>query len=86
MINTIILAAIVIMTIAMLLAMIRFIIGPNVVNRVVAFDALTIISLVMIGIIAVLADRMIYLDVAIVYGLLSFMGVIVVAKYIQRGL
>jgi multicomponent Na+:H+ antiporter subunit F len=86
MIDSIILAAIVIMTIAMLLAMIRFIIGPNVVNRVVAFDSLTIISLVMIGIIAVIADRMIYLDVAIVYGLLSFMGVIVVAKYIQRGL
>ncbi len=86
MINTIILVAIIIMTVAMILAMIRFIIGPNLVNRVVAFDSLTIISLAMIAIIATLADRMIYLDVAIVYGLLSFMGVIVVAKYIQRGL
>ena len=86
MINTIILVAIIIMTIAMILAMIRFIIGPNLVNRVVAFDSLTITSLAIIAIIAVLADRMIYLDVAIVYGLLSFMGVIVVAKYIQRGL
>jgi multicomponent Na+:H+ antiporter subunit F len=27
-----------------------------------------------------------YLDVAIVYGLLSFLGVIIVAKYLERGL
>jgi len=71
---------------AMLIAMIRFIKGPSVVDRVVAFDSLTITSLVLISIIAALSNRMIYFDVAIVYGLLSFVGVIVVAKYIQKGL
>jgi len=75
-----------IMTLAMLLAMVRFVKGPSVVDRVVAFDSLTISSLVIISVIAMLSDRMIYFDVAIVYGLLSFIGVIVVAKYIQKGL
>ena len=75
-----------VMTIAMFLAMVRFIKGPSVVDRVVAFDPLTISSLVIISVIAMLSNRMIYFDVAIVYGLLSFIGVIVVAKYIQKGL
>ena len=75
-----------IMTLAMLLATVRFVKGPSVVDRVVAFDSLTISSLVVISVIAMLSNRMIYFDVAIVYGLLSFIGVIVVAKYIQKGL
>ncbi len=75
-----------IMSIAMLLGLVRFFIGPSVVDRVIAFDSLTISSLAIIGVIALIANRMIYMDVAIVYGLLSFMGVIVVAKYIQKGL
>jgi len=79
-------AAIGIFMLAMLLAMVRFVKGPSVVDRVVAFDSLTITSLVLISIIAALTNRMIYFDVAIVYGLLSFIGVIVVAKYIQKGL
>jgi multicomponent Na+:H+ antiporter subunit F len=85
-IDLIVYIAIGIMSLAMLLGLIRFLIGPTVIDRVIAFDALTITSLVIIGVIAVLSNRMIYLDVAIVYGLLSFLGVIVVAKYIQRGL
>ncbi len=75
-----------VMSMAMLLGLIRFIKGPSVVDRVIAFDSLTISSLALIGVIAVLSGRMIYMDVAIVYALLSFIGVIVVAKYIQKGL
>jgi len=86
MINTIIYIAIGVMLLALLLAMIRFVKGPSLADRVVAFDGLTIISLVVIGVLALLSNRMIYFDVAIVYGLLSFLGVIIVAKYIQKGL
>ena len=82
----IIYVAVGVMTLAMLMAMVRFVKGPSVVDRVVAFDSLTITSLVVISVIAMLSNRMIYFDVAIVYGLLSFIGVIVVAKYIQKGL
>ena len=84
--DLIVYAAIGMFTLAMLLAMVRFIKGPSVVDRVVAFDSLTVTSLILISIIAALSNRMIYFDVAIVYGLLSFIGVIVVAKYIQKGL
>ena len=75
-----------IILLAMVISFFRLIIGPDYMNRIVAFDALTIISISLIAIIAHTAGRVIYLDVAIVYGLLSFLGVIIVAKYLERGL
>jgi len=52
----------------------------------VAFDVMTVSSLALIALIANFASRVIYLDVAIVYGLLSFLGVIIVSRYLERGL
>jgi multicomponent Na+:H+ antiporter subunit F len=40
----------------------------------------------MIALYAHLAGRFIYLDVALVYGVLSFLGVLAVARYLERGL
>jgi multicomponent Na+:H+ antiporter subunit F len=75
-----------IMLAGMILAMVRFALGPDVVDRVIAFDAMTIISLSLIAIIGHFAGRFIYLDVALVYGLLSFLGVVAVARYLEKGL
>jgi len=70
---------------AFLLALFRFLKGPSPIDRVIAFDVLTIISITGIILAAVVADRVIYLDVALVYALLSFLGVIVIARYLERG-
>ena len=53
--------------------------------RVVAFDALTIVSLSAIVLAGLITGRSIYLDVALVYALLSFLGVIVAARYLEGG-
>jgi multicomponent Na+:H+ antiporter subunit F len=71
--------------IAFLLVLWRFIRGPQTVDRIVAFDALTIVSITGILFAALAEQRGIYLDVALVYALLSFLGVIVVARYLERG-
>jgi multicomponent Na+:H+ antiporter subunit F len=60
--------------------------GPSVADRIVALDAMTIISISLIVLIAHFAQRIIYLDVAIVYGLVSFIGVVAFARYLERGL
>ena len=70
---------------AFLLGLWRFWVGPSAADRVVAFDALTIVAVSGIVLIAYLEDRAIYLDVALVYALLSFLGVIAVARYLDRG-
>ncbi len=70
---------------AFLLALYRFVAGPHAVDRVVAFDVLTVISVTGIVLAALASGREIYLDVALVYALLSFLGVIVAARYLEGG-
>jgi multicomponent Na+:H+ antiporter subunit F len=70
----------------MLLSLIRLILGPTVPDRIVALD--TINTLVVAGMILVGAayEEVIYVDVAIVYALLSYVGTLYVAKYLEGGL
>lgn len=79
-------SAAVIALVAMLLAVFRMIKGPDVADRVVALDVMTIISISLIVFIASMARRIIYIDVAMVYALISFIGVIAIARYLERGL
>lgn len=65
---------------------VRLVIGPDTVDRVVAIDLLTIIAIAVIALLAHIANRYIYLDVALVYGLLSFLGVLAVARYLEKGI
>jgi multicomponent Na+:H+ antiporter subunit F len=65
---------------------IRLVIGPDTVDRVVAIDLLTIVTIALIALLAHHMERYIYLDVALVYGLLSFLGVLAVARYLEKGL
>lgn len=75
-----------IMLLAFALTFVRFVIGPTLIDRTIAFDVLTVGSLGLMGLIAVLENRQIYLDVNIIYGLLSFVAVVVVGKYIRKSL
>lgn len=72
--------------VALAVSFIRIILGPTTADRVVALDAMTIISISLIAFIASQSMRIIYLDVATVYALISFLGVIAVARYIERGI
>jgi multicomponent Na+:H+ antiporter subunit F len=65
---------------------IRLVIGPDTVDRVVAIDLLTIVTIALIALIAHQMERYIYLDVGLVYGLLSFLGVLAVARFLEKGI
>ena len=52
---------------------------------IVAIDTLTVISLSLIALYAHLSGRFVYLDVALVYGLLSFLAVLAVARFLEKG-
>jgi len=68
---------------AFLMALIRFIKGPSTFDRVIAFDVLTVVSITFIVLSALIEERGIYLDIALVYALLSFLGVIAIARYLE---
>ncbi len=84
--DRIILVAAIISLLSIFIALIRFIKGPSVLDRVVAFDVISIIAISLIVMFAYWFRKFIYIDVALVYGLLSFLGVLVVARYYERGL
>lgn len=67
------------------ISMYRFIRGPHKVDRVISFDVMSVSSIALIGFISALLNQIIYLDVALVYGILGFLGVIIIAKYLEKG-
>jgi multicomponent Na+:H+ antiporter subunit F len=83
MVEILITIATVLTGLAFILALVRFIKGPSPADRVVAFDILTVISITFIVLSALIEGRGIYLDVALVYALLSFLGVIAIARYLE---
>ena len=70
------------LVVLMALATVRLVLGPTAPDRVIAVDAvntLVIASMILFG---VVFQEIIFVDVAIVYGLLSFVSTLYVAKYI----
>jgi multicomponent Na+:H+ antiporter subunit F len=74
------------MSLGIIMAAIRFIKGPTAGDRIVALDTLTTISVSALVLLASIFQRFIYVDVALVYGVLGFIGVIVVARYLEGAL
>ena len=70
----------------LVLSFARLILGPTIADRAVALDGMTIIAISLIVFIAYYSNRVIYLDVAIVYGLISFVGIVAIARYLERGI
>jgi multicomponent Na+:H+ antiporter subunit F len=79
-------AAAVLIFFGIVLGVLRLILGRTIVDRVAAVDMLTVISISVIALYAHVSGRFIYLDVALVYGVLSFLSVLAVARYLERGL
>ncbi|MDD3655619.1 MAG: cation:proton antiporter [Atribacterota bacterium] len=74
----------VLLTVFILISLFRLISGPTVPDRVVAMD--TINTLIVAGMILFGAafEEIIYIDVAIVYALLSYIATLYIAKYLER--
>jgi multisubunit Na+/H+ antiporter MnhF subunit len=70
---------------ALLIALLRFVLGPTAPDRVVAADTLTVITTIAIVGLALLFANPVYLDVALVFGVLAFVGVVAIARAIEGG-
>jgi multicomponent Na+:H+ antiporter subunit F len=84
--DSILLVAAVLIFFSIVFGVARLIIGQTVVDRVAAVDMLTVISISIIALYAHVSGRFIYLDAALVYGVLSFLSVLAIARYLERGL
>jgi multicomponent Na+:H+ antiporter subunit F len=76
------LIAIFCLAILIIMATIRLILGPTAPDRVIAVDTVNTLTIAIMVLLGVIYSEIIFVDVAIVYGLLSFTSTLFMAKYI----
>lgn len=69
--------------IGLLFTIIRFIIGPNLSDKVVSLDTFNMIVIGVIAMLALMFESELYLDIVIIYAILAFLETIVFARYVE---
>lgn len=68
------------------LSFLRLLLGPKATDRAVALDTTTLVTTSLLILVAFLEGRSMLMDVALVYSVLSFLGVLAIARYLDGGL
>ena len=75
--------AMVLIALAALIGLYRLLFGPTNPDRIVATDALSLIATVVLIVLALIFSSPLYLDIALVYAVLSFVGMVALARVIE---
>ena len=67
--------------IAMVLVLIRLYLGPTVYDRVLAVNSFGTHTVLLIGVVGFLTGRPDFLDIALLYALINFVGTIAILKF-----
>ncbi|MGY8777425.1 MAG: monovalent cation/H+ antiporter complex subunit F [Longimicrobiales bacterium] len=70
---------------SMSLALVRALLGPTVYDRVMAVNTFGTKTVLLIAVLGFLANRPEFLDLALVYALINFIGTIAVLKFFEFG-
>lgn len=76
----------VLLLVFMIGGIIRIVFGPTTPDRVVGLDTINTLVVAAMIILGAAYNEVIYIDVAIVYALLSFVGTLYIAKYLEGGI
>ena len=76
-------AATVAVVVAMALALVRAFLGPTIYDRVLAVNAFGTKTVLLIAVLGFLAGRPEFLDIALLYALINFVGTIAVLKFVR---
>ena len=84
--NTAVLAAVTIAVIVVLaMALARAILGPTVYDRILAVNMIGTKTVLIIALVGFLDGRPDFLDIALLYALINFIGTIAVLKFLRYG-
>ena len=72
------------LALAAVLGFVRLLRGPSLPDRVVAFDLLATVAVGISAVYAMAHDQPVFLDVAVVIALISFVGTVAFARYIEE--
>jgi len=73
------------MLITMALALIRALMGPSVYDRIAAVNMFGTKTVLLIAVFAFFSERTDLLDIALVYALINFVGVVAVLRLVEKG-
>jgi multisubunit Na+/H+ antiporter MnhF subunit len=85
MINVVTTLAVLILTLCIIMAAYRVIIGPSQPDRVIALEVIGTNVVGLILVLGIKSGSRIYVDAALVIALLSFLGTVSLAKYLAGG-
>ncbi|MDN5360097.1 MAG: multicomponent Na+:H+ antiporter subunit [Thermotogaceae bacterium] len=66
-----------------LFSILRIILGPSVADRAAALDTMNVIITGLIVFLAHVFESSLYLDIAIIYGVLAFLETVVFSRYLE---
>ncbi len=72
--------------VSLIAAFIRFYKGPTMSDRAMALDFMSVVVVSLMVVLSFIFDRQIYLDVAMVYALIGFIGTVIIGRYLEGGL
>lgn len=67
-----------------LVTLVRFAIGPTVVDRVIALDVVTMLGIALVALYAIITDEPQLIDLALAMGLITFIATVAFAYLIER--
>jgi multicomponent Na+:H+ antiporter subunit F len=71
--------------VTMTLALMRALLGPTTFDRILALNMVGTKTTILIAVLGFLTDRPEFLDIALIYALINFIGVIAVLRYTKYG-
>lgn len=81
--ETVLLVLLGLLAVSAVLAFVRLALGGSLPDRVVALDLVAAVGVAMCGVYAVLRGRPVFLDVAMLLALISFIGTVGFARYLE---
>jgi multicomponent Na+:H+ antiporter subunit F len=77
-------AALGVLSLALLLTVVRVVVGPTLPDRVIALDMLVAIAIGFIAVLGIRTGQTLYADIAIALGLVGFLATVAFARFILQ--
>lgn len=72
------------LSLAVLAAAVRLVIGPSLADRVVAFDLMATLGIGIVAVYSIVTKQPVFLDIALLVALISFLGTVAFAHFLGK--
>ena len=69
-----------------MLCLLRMLKGPTASDRAIAVDTVTTIVVALLVLLGFFFKRYVYLDVSLVYSVISFVGLVAISRFLEKGI